>query len=43
MQASLSFKGFGEWLREEVGVIEVEHDEAAGLGDNASMSSTSCV
>ena len=43
MHASLSCKGFGEWLLEDVGVIEVEHDDVAGLGDNASISSTSCV
>ena len=43
MQASLSCKGLGEWLLEEVGVIEVEQEDVAGLGDKASMSSTNCV
>ncbi len=41
----ITSSGFGEWLRLEVGVILVEHDVddevGGGLGDSASMSSTS--
>ena len=43
MQASLSCSGLGEWLLDEVGVALVEQDEVAGLGDKASISSTSWV
>ena len=41
MQASLSCSGLGECDLDEVGVALVEQDEVGGLGDRASMSSTS--
>jgi hypothetical protein len=41
MHASLSCMGLGEWLREDVGVALVDDAEVGGLGESASISSTS--